>query len=170
MRFHLDAIIVTLFLFFGYCVKAKDSITVYVFLLDECKICQDVAPELRDLAKKYNGKIGFLGVFPNFSSKFDGIQKFVDKYKIPFSTKTDHSKSLSRRFEATILPEVIVYNETQKSIVYRGLINDRYLIPSKRRSFIKNHYLGTVLQEIDQKIPISINFTKAVGCFINFQD
>ncbi|MBK6782679.1 MAG: hypothetical protein IPG79_02195 [Saprospiraceae bacterium] len=46
-------------------------------MLDECRICREVAPELNKiytLTKENN--IGFVGYFPNLSSNDAGIQKF----------------------------------------------------------------------------------------------
>ena len=151
-------------------ISAKDSITVYFFLLDECRICQELAPEMNAIYTEYQSEIGFLGLFTNFSSKSTGIQHFKEKYQIKFNTRTDYFKKMAHKFEATILPEVIVYNETSKSILYRGAINDLFYTPGKRRHFVQNHYLKDALKAISQNKLPTISKSQPIGCFINFND
>lgn len=87
-----------------------------------------------------------------------------------FNTRTDYFKKMAHKFEATILPEVIVYNETSKSILYRGAINDLFYTPGKRRHFVQNHYLKDALQAISQNKLPTISKSQPIGCFINFND
>jgi thiol-disulfide isomerase/thioredoxin len=90
----------------------RDSITVYFFLLDECRICQELAPEINAIHQEYAPKkVGFIGLFPNFASKPSGIEKFKKKYKLIMQTKTDYYKKWSHKFKAEILPTAVVYNE-----------------------------------------------------------
>lgn len=150
--------------------SGRDSITVYLFLLDECRICQELAPEINSIYSTYGNEIGFIGLFPNFSSKKKGIDGFKEKYEIKFNTKTDYFKTQANRFEATILPEVILYNETQKKIIYRGAINDLFYSPGKRRQIVTKNYLKDALMaSINGKQP-AIKESQPIGCFINFND
>ncbi len=151
-------------------ISGKDSITVYFFLLDECRICQELAPEINIIFEQYHQEIGFLGLFPNFSSKSTGINQFKEKYHIKLNTRTDYFKKMANKFEATILPEVIVYNETSKSILYRGAINDLFYTPGKRRHFVQNNYLKDALEDISQNKLPAITKSQPIGCYINFND
>jgi peroxiredoxin len=157
-------------IFLSHVLSGKDSITVYLFLLDECRICQELAPEMNAIFDEYQSTIGFIGLFPNFSSKSEGIKKFKDKYRIKFNTRTDYFKKVTHKFEATILPEVIVYNETAKTIVYRGAINDLFYTPGKRRHFVQNHYLRDALRAVSESKLPAIASSQPVGCYINFND
>lgn len=157
-------------IFLSNFMTGKDSISVYLFLLDECRICQELAPEMNTIYEEYQSDIGFIGLFPNFSSKSDGIKKFKEKYQIKFNTRTDYFKKMTHKFEATILPEVIVYNETSKTIVYRGAINDLFYTPGKRRHFVQNHYLRDALKAISENKLPAIASTQPIGCYINFND
>jgi len=159
------------FLFFGNGASAKDSITVYIFMLDECRICQELAPELNEIYDIYHSQaIGFVGVFPNFSSKPKGIQSFKSKYKVAFNTQTDYFKKITHRFDATVLPEVVVYNETKDVIIYRGLVNDLFYSPGKRRHNVQNHFLRNALDATIKGQPIKVAETTPIGCYINFND
>ena len=150
--------------------QAKDSITVYLFLLDECRICQELSPEMNAIYEMFGDEVGFIGLFPNFSSKKKGIDAFKEKYKIKFRTKTDYFKIQATKLNATILPEVVVYNENKKEILYRGSINDLFLSPGKRRQFVRNHYLRDALDNILKNQTPVVKETQPVGCFINFND
>ncbi len=156
--------------FFTVWLSGKDSISVYIFLLDECRICQETAPELNALYLAYGNEIGFIGLFPNFSSKKQGIEAFKEKYNIKFNTKTDYFKTQAQRFEATILPEVIVYNETQKYIIYRGAINDLFYTPGKRRQIVSKNYLRDALIASSNGKQPPIKVSQPIGCFINYND
>jgi hypothetical protein len=163
-------VFIGVFIFQSLLMYSKDSITVYMFLLDECRICQELSPEMNAIYEKYGNAIGFIGLFPNFSSKKKGIDAFKKKYNIKFNTKTDYFKTQATKFTATILPEVIVYNETTKEIIYRGSINDLFYSPGKRRQHIANHYLRDALDAtLKNQIP-AIRETKPIGCYINFND
>ena len=149
---------------------SRDSITVYFFLLDECRICQELAPEMNMIYADYGSQIGFLGLFPNFSSKTKGIQAFKNKYDVMFKTKTDYFKTMTNKFGATVLPEVVVYNENNQKVLYRGAINDLFYAPGKRRHFITKNYLRDALKTIAEgKLP-AVSESQPIGCFINFND
>ena len=148
----------------------RDSITVYLFLLDECRICQESAPEINEIYTKYKNKAGFVGIFPNFSSKPAAIELFKKKYGIQFATKTDYSKNQTNRFSATVLPEVVVFNESKSEILYRGAISDLYYSPGKRKQSPARHFLLDALDQWFLNQPIRIAETRPVGCFININD
>lgn len=170
MYIRYKAYLSILLLFIVNSLTAKDSITVYLFLLDECRICQELMPEINKIYLENKNDFGFVGVFPNFSSKKEGIENFKNKYGVSFPTKTDYFKQLSHKFGATVTPEVIVYNESQKQLLYQGAINDLFYAPGKRKHFVSNNYLNDVLSDIKGNTPIKKNKTESIGCFINFND
>jgi peroxiredoxin len=150
---------------------SKDSITVYVFLLDECRICQEMAPHLNEIYEISHQKgMGFAGVFPNYSSSQKGIEKFRKKYKIKFPLVTDHWKILSKKYNATILPEVIIINETTNQIEYQGAVNNLYYAPGKRRHKITGHYVKDAIFALSENKKPEIVKTDPIGCFINYTE
>lgn len=171
------AIFLTSLFSFCYPHQAQESnlveskITVYLFLLDECKICREYAPEINELYDKYGSEeIEFIGVFPNFSSKKENIEKFKEEFDIQFELKTDYFKKLSTRFKAKILPEVFVYDHERKEVIYSGRIDDRYVSIGQRRQVIKTFDLRTTLDNIISQKDIVITRTQPIGCFINYND
>lgn len=147
-----------------------DSITVYIFLHESCIISQYYTLPLTKLSEEFSDEnIQFVGLFPNKSSKYYKIQKFKKAYHIPFDLKSDHDKIKTKQFGATITPEVVVFNETQKEILYKGRIDDAYARVGKRRLLTSSSELKDALTAISTNQPIAVKETKAVGCFISMR-
>ncbi len=151
--------------------EPQDSITVYIFLHESCIISQYYTLPLLELHTEYaSEKIQFIGLFPNYSSKPEKIEAFKEKYKIPFELKTDYLKVETERFGATITPEVVVYNESNDKILYKGRIDDAYVRVGKRKRVTHTSELKDVLEAIVHNNSIAVSETKAIGCFINVRE
>ncbi len=148
----------------------NDSVTVYVFLHESCIISQYYTLNLRELSNEFsNENIQFIGLFPNYSSKPEKIKEFKEKYKIPFQLKTDYDKIKTIQFEATVTPEVIVFNETQNEILYKGRIDDAYARVGRRKQVIATSELKDALTAISNHLPIEVRETTPVGCYISMR-
>ncbi len=148
--------------------ESKDSITVYVFLQEECPVCQSYTIQLQELYKTYAGKnLHFVGLFPSPESTEEKIAEFKAKYEIPFQLLTDHYHQKVAALGATITPEVIVYNETQQEILYRGRIDNTFFRVGKRRQLTTTSELKDALEAITNNKPIKVSKTEAVGCVIS---
>ena len=149
-------------------ITTNDSLTVYVFLLEDCVISQNYTDLLNKLAIKYKDKkVGFLGLFPNSFSRDSTIKAFAAKYHITFPLKTDHYQILTKKLGVTITPEVAVFDQKNDVLLYRGRINNQYERVGRRRSKASTAELEDVLQSWINNKPIAFYETKAVGCFIN---
>jgi len=151
--------------------QGRDSFTVYVFLLDECRICQEISPELRkiaDIAREQN--IGMIGFFPNYATTEEGLKTFCKKYKVNFPAFIDHDKKVSKKFSATVLPEVVVWNETRQQVFYRGAVNNLFFAPGKERHNISQNYLRDAIFAIQNGNMPQITKTEPIGCFINYSE
>jgi len=152
-------------------VEKTDQIKVYIFLLDECKICHHYSLSLTELYNTYESEqIEFVGLFPNFVSKPKEISKFKKNYKIPFPLKTDYYKSKAKKFGVTVTPEVVVYNDTKDEILYKGRIDNSYFKLGKQRTHTTKFELRDALQAITAGEEITVKETLSVGCFINFNE
>ena len=141
--------------------------TVYIFLSESCPICQSYTLTLKELYKKYSDKnVKFVGVFPNYYADSDEIQKFKNKYSIPFPLIIDKDAELTKHFSATITPEVFVEN-SEKQLLYSGRIDDSFFAIGKRRKVITTNELADALNAIANNEPIKVNKTQAVGCIIS---
>lgn len=146
----------------------RDSINVYIFLHEDCIISQYYTILLKELHKVYGDEnIQFIGLFPNFSSKHKKIQAFKEKYNIPFPLKTDYYHTKKEAFGASVTPEVIVYNESQAAILYKGRIDDTYARVGVRRRVTGSSELKNALEAIKNNKAIEVKETIAVGCIIN---
>lgn len=151
--------------------EKTDQIKVYIFLLDECKICHHYSLSLTELYNTYQSEqIEFIGLFPNFVSQPKEISKFKKNFKIPFPLKTDYYKSKATKFGVTVTPEVVVYNETKDEILYKGRIDNSYFKLGKQRSHTTKYELKDALQAITSGEEIVVKETQSVGCFINFNE
>ena len=146
----------------------QDSITVYIFLHESCLISQYYTLPLREMHEEYASEtLQFVGLFPNNSSLPDSIQAFKESFDIPFELSTDYDHTKKKAFGATITPEVVVYNESQQKILYKGRIDNTYARVGQRRQVTSTSELKDVLEALRTHIPIQVEETQAVGCFIN---
>lgn len=149
-----------------------DSLTVYVFLHDECKISQFYTPELTRLSETYRSKkIGFVGYFPNVASTSERIAAFAKDYHISFPLRADYSKDLTRKLGITITPEVAVWDHRTEQQIYRGRIDDSYVRVGKRKTHPQQYDLVGIIEDwLTHPDPQLLVQTQAIGCFINFTD
>ena len=148
--------------------QIQDSITIYIFLHESCVISQYYTLPLRELHEEYaDENVKFIGLFPNFSSKPNQIETFKEKYQVPFELKTDYYHKKKEEFEATVTPEVVVYNESKGQLIYRGRIDDAYARVGKRKRITTTSELKDILESIRNNQPIMVSNTQAIGCFIS---
>lgn len=150
--------------------SSTDTFTVYIFLLEDCVISQNCTATLRQLHKEYAcEQIQFVGLFPNHFSKKRSIRRFRKKFQIPFELRQDPHQAMARRVGATITPEVAVWNNGKDELVYLGRVDDTYLALGQRRATATSHELRDALQAIKEGRTPTIQRTKSVGCFIEFE-
>lgn len=150
--------------------NAKDSLTLYLFLLDDCPICIQYSPTINDLHLKYGEEISFIGYFPNFSSKKEKIELFKSQYHIKFPLFTDYFKTQAKKFNVQITPEVILYNHTQNKIVYQGRIDNKFYKLGRRRNVVTEHNLRDAIDLSLKNKKIDQPYVEAIGCYINYSD
>ncbi|MBI5914266.1 MAG: redoxin domain-containing protein [Bacteroidetes bacterium] len=147
----------------------RDTFIVYVFLLEDCVICQNYSATLHQLHEKYaSERIRFIGLFPNRFSSKDKIAAYQKKYDIPFELKMDYFQTRTRKMGVKVTPEVAVYNKSRDEVLYRGRIDDQYVALGRRRSVKTTRELEDALTAIHENRKPTVPVTQAVGCFINF--
>jgi hypothetical protein len=147
-----------------------DSLTVYVFLLDECVISQFYTPLLNDLYATHSSKkVGFAGYFPGPSARPEYIRAFSTKYNIQFPLQEDYDQALSKKLGIKVTPEVAVWDHRTNRLIYRGRIDDSYVRVGKRKIHTQHRDLQDVIDNWEKgQIPDKMIETQAIGCFINF--
>lgn len=175
MKYKVLLPFVVLLIFSTLAFKQSDEIdkryTVYIFLLDDCRISEYYTPELNKLHAEYsNDSIEFIGLFPNFSSKPAQIDAFQETYSISFPLKTDYYKQKTKEFGVRVTPEVVIFDNIKQSVLYKGRIDNSYFKVGRRRTVINKFELRNALNAIQEGTEIEITETEAIGCFINFSD
>jgi peroxiredoxin len=148
-----------------------DSLTVYVFLEDECIISQFFTPELTRLYEKYHAQhVGFVGYFPSAETDIEQITWFGSEFRIAFPLLADHDKSLCKKLGITITPEVAVWDHRSNQMIYRGRIDDSYVRVGKRKLHPQSHDLDDIIHDwtLNQTPEVLVK-TQAIGCFITFE-
>lgn len=148
----------------------SDSLTIYIFLLNECVISQFYTPLLTDFYKKYHDqKVGFIGYFPSFNDKPEAIEAFGKKYKLDFPLKQDYYKVWTKKMGATVTPEVAVWDHRTDRLIYRGRIDDSYVRVGKRKLHPQSPDLKNIIDHwLLNETPDTLVQTQAIGCFISF--
>ncbi len=150
------------------CQAYSDSISVNLFLLDECRISQNISGEINYVHENYNkAPFHFMCYFPNKSSTVEKIEGFMKDYQIDIPYHTDYTKEQTRLYGASIAPEVVVYDEKNREVLYRGRIDNSFDKVGSRRRVITSRDLRDALTAILNNEKISEKETSAIGCFIN---
>jgi thiol-disulfide isomerase/thioredoxin len=165
MRYLLSIIFLLSLCTFGY---SQKEVKVYIFMSEDCIICQSYTPYLNELHDRYIDEgIEIIGVFPNFSSKKKQIDAFKEKYQIEYALQSDYFRSITEQFQATITPEVVVFDESQNAVLYRGRIDNTFFRVGKRRRVTTTSELEDALEAIVQDKEILITSTQPIGCIIS---
>jgi len=152
--------------------QPSDSLTVYVFLSDECLISQFYSLKLSDLDQAYRSKkVGLIGYFPNPASTAPKVKAFAENYHISFPLRSDFRQELARQFGITVTPEVAVWDHRTEQLIYRGRIDDSYIRVGKRKLNPQHDDLKNIIDTwIKGDTTQDTVITQAIGCFINFTD
>lgn len=138
-----------------------------VFLGTDCPISQKYVHTLRTLHKNYRAPVTFFGIIPhNFSE--EKITTFNEEYSIPFRLLKDHDNSYARLFNASVTPEVFLFDATGK-IFYDGAIDNWFFALGRNRLKATEHYLDEAIKNVTSGKTVSIPHKDAVGCFIEFR-
>jgi hypothetical protein len=146
----------------------SDSISVNFFLLDQCRISQNISGEINKVKAEFNqADFNFVCYFPNTSSTDKKIKSFIEEYKIDIPYFTDYDKYKTKFYGATMAPEVVVYDEKNQTVLYRGRIDNSYDKVGSRRRVVTSKDLYKTLAAIINNDEINPKETQAIGCYLN---
>lgn len=149
----------------------NDDIVVYIFMHENCKICQFYTLKLNELHEEFaSEKIVFKGIFPGQDAKDENLLAFKEAYKMPFEMVNDKEQIITKRLQATITPEVVVMNNSKDQIIYRGRIDDSYYKIGRRRQINRTNELFDVLTAITLDKKVETENQPAIGCYISLQN
>jgi len=139
---------------------------VLIFTTHDCPVANKMVPEIRRIAKAFEGKAGFTLVYADP----DSSPKTIAKHQADFGLGTiqsvhDGKHQLVRAVGATVTPEAVVVLPDGR-IAYRGRINNFYEDFGKPRRVITQHDLRDALIAILDGKPAPKPRGECIGCFI----
>jgi len=144
---------------------------VYFFLLEDCKISQAYISEIKRIEKEFaNDSIQFTALFPNATSTKQTVETFNKKYKLPMPCKQDVQRMIADQYQISVLPEVVVINESLNQKLYQGRIDNLFVAIGKRRKKATEFDLKEVLKGIVSGQQLPYRKTAAIGCFLSHWD
>lgn len=139
---------------------------VYVFIGEDCPICNYMGRPLAEIARRYEGKADFHAVFPVKRSNYKTAQLFKEQYEMMmYETHLDKDLALTRQLGATITPEVVI-TDREGQVYYRGRINSAYYAPGKMKHSSIRHDLDEALAALTSGESVVKPWPSAVGCYI----
>ncbi len=144
---------------------AEKKILVIAFLSPECPLCKNYSSKLANIKNKYGRQVRFAGIIPG-SFDINDITSFHKNYLPSWELLRDTSLLLTHYLEGEVTPEVLVINNKDGLLIYKGAIDNWLVSLGKARNKVTNYYLDVALNNFINNNP-SIPFTKPVGCLIN---
>lgn len=140
--------------------------TAYIFMAEECPVCNYLGKTLKRLSTNYAQDVKFVAVFPQRMSNFKTASLFKRKYDLPlFFIEIDHDQAITNKYNATITPEVVLVNN-EGEVVYKGRVNNSYAAPGRMRH-------GKVTEDLELAIlaaivnkPVPKPWPNPIGCYI----
>lgn len=139
---------------------------VYVFVAEECPVCNYMGKPLSTIATKYQDRVEFHAVFPFKNSNYKTSQLFKEQYEmLSYETLLDKDHRITKQLGASVTPEAVITDDTG-AVYYRGRINSAYYAPGKmKHSAVKN--------DLDEALAILLSggtvpkpWPTPVGCYI----
>jgi hypothetical protein len=145
----------------------NNTIRVIAFLDTECPISQLYMSELKKISKTYLDKgVRFESYFPVGTATNKEIKRFLKKYEVNFPGFTDKDHLMTQRYEASVMPEVVVIDKNGL-VTYQGAIDNWYVALGKNRPKPTEFYLLHAIEATLNGNPVLTPRTQAVGCLIN---
>jgi hypothetical protein len=167
MKFRIIFILGLFYITTGYSQMYSDSISVNFFLLDECRISQNISGEINRVVADFEDEIfQFSSYFPSKSSTVKKIDGFMKTYKINTVYYTDYDKVKTNFYGATIAPQVVVYDEKNNKVLYSGRIDNSYDKVGSRRRVVTSKDLYEALDSIKNNEEITQAEIPAIGCVL----
>lgn len=144
---------------------------VLVFISTDCPIANSYQPLLRRLHDEYSEKgVRLFQVHADPQTSVETARKHATEYGIKSPILIDAEQSLARRVGATVTPEVVVLLGDENQAVYQGRIDNLYVGYGKKRQVASTNDLVDVLDRLVAGHVITPRRTKAIGCFISFEN
>jgi len=147
-------------------VSAQKDWDVYIFIGEECPVCNFMGKPLSLIYDKYKEQADFHLVFPLKNSNYKTSQLFKEQYGLlAFETILDKDQKVTKQLGASVTPEAIITDKAG-TIKYKGRINSAYYAPGKmKHSSIKDD-LDLALASLIKGQRVATPWPPPVGCYI----
>jgi len=140
-----------------------------IFMCNHCPYVVGSIGHVVDLANKYQGKVGFIGVNPNDYTAYpadspEGMDRFVAEHKIPFPYVLDETQAVAKKYGALRTPEIFLFDQ-KRNLRYHGRVNDQ----PKERSGAKKHDFQEAIEAVVAGRQPGDPLTQALGCTIKWR-
>lgn len=150
----------------GSTVLGQSHYTAYVFMAEECPVCNYLGKTLKRLSTDYAEDVHFVAVFPQRMSNIKTASLFKSKYDLPLLTiEIDHEQVITNRYGATVTPEVVLVDSEGK-VVYQGRINNSYAAPGRMRHGKVTEDLELAIQAAIVNKQVPKPWPEPIGCYI----
>lgn len=145
---------------------SKTILSVWVFVLPDCPISNQYAPEINRIIKEFKPKgVDFSLVHVEPNSTGTAALNHAKQFGYTCRILLDKNQTLVKFAGATKVPEAAVITKTG-TIVYLGRIDNLYFDLGKRRPEVTRKDLRIALQESLAGKKVSVSKTEVVGCTI----
>lgn len=148
-----------------YVDAGSKDILVVTFLSPECPVCKNYSAKLMEYKSRYMDEATFIGLVPG-SFEADEVKEFQEAYMPTWTLFRDTALQLTHYLHGEVTPQVMVIDNKNGLLIYKGAIDDWMVALGKTRNHISNHYLEMAINNFINHKP-AIPFTKPVGCIIN---
>ena len=98
-----------------------------------CPNCRELEPQLKTVAKKYAGKVRFVGVAVSVNQSPDRVRAYVQKHAIPGTIVFDRNGAATGAYDVPATSYIVVLDRTGK-VVYTGQGGDQNLDAAIRKA------------------------------------
>jgi thiol-disulfide isomerase/thioredoxin len=147
-------------------VSAGKHALVLVFVRTDCPISNRYAPTIQKLSREFAGKANFWLVYPDAAEPVARIRAHVKEYRYNIPALRDVHKALVKRAEATVTPEVAVF-DGQGRLAYHGRIDNWYEDFGRSRAAPTTHELADAIRATLAGQAPPTEHASAVGCYIS---
>ena len=159
-------IILCIFLNLPNAAFTQPEYTAYIFMAEECPVCNYIGKSLKRISSQYDTQVQFVAVFPQKMSNYKTASLFKKKYKLEhFKIQLDHNQILTEQFDAMVTPEVVIVN-LKNVILYQGRINNAYASPGRVRHGPVTEDMELAIEKIILAKKVPKPWPKPIGCYI----
>lgn len=145
---------------------ARDQkLAVIAFLGTECPLAKLYGGRLQKLSDEFSAQgVAFYAVMSNQQDSLSEITAYAQKHEIKFPVLKDPGNRVADQIGVERTPEIVLLDQERK-IRYHGRVDDQYGV-GYIRDEPNRRDLKVAITELLAGKPVSVSYTKPVGCFI----